>query len=130
MENTILQLEHDIASFINKDNGATVHFEYHVESFASVTVSAFTINPNNKEVFLLKTVRTQSKELALEEILEYVKNQKGLNSFTVTWAKRPGVPVQTSYFYCHDVTDVVKKFFAKKELSDYVVYEIKLNPIA
>lgn len=130
MDNKILQLEHDISSFINKDNGATVHFEYNVESFASITVSAYTISPNSKEIFLLKTVRTNTKELALEEILEYVKNQKGLNSFTVIWAKKPGINSQTSYFYCHDVVDVVKKFFAKKELSDYIIYEIKLNPIA
>jgi len=130
MDNKIIQLEHDISSFINKDNGATVHFEYSVESFASVTASAFTINPNNKEAFLLKTVRTQSKELALEEILEYVKNQKGMSSFTVLWSKNRGEGMQTSYFYCHDVADVVKKFFAKKELSEYTVYEIKLNPIS
>ncbi len=130
MENKVLQLEHEISSFINKDNNATVHFEYRVESFASVTASAFTLNSTSKEVFLLKTVRTQSKELALEEILEYVKNQKGLNSFTVKWAKAGTIQIETSYFYCHDVTDVIKKFFAKKDVVDYVIYEIKLNPIA
>lgn len=130
MENKILQLEHEISSFINKDNNATVHFEYHVESFASVTASAFTLNSTSKEIFLLKTVRTQSKELALEEILEYVKKQKGLNSFTVRWAKAGTIQIETSHFYCHDVTDVIKKFFAKKDVVDYVIYEIKLNPIA
>ncbi len=130
MDNKILQLEHDISSFIKKDNGATVHFEYSRDSFASDTVSAYTINENNKEVFLLKTVRTQSRELALEEILDYVKSQKGLSSFTVIWAKAGTSNMETSYFYCHDVTDVIKKFFSKKEVADYVVYEIKLNPIA
>lgn len=130
MDNKILQLEHDIASFINKDNGATVHFEYSVESFASVTASAYTVNPNSKEVFLLKTVRTNTKELALEEILEYVKNQKGTNSFTVIWSKVNEAKTYTSYFLCHDVIDVVKKFYHKKNSADYVVYEIKLNPIS
>lgn len=130
MNNKILQLEHDISSFISKDNGATVHFEYSKDSFASETASAYTVNPETKEVFLLKTVRTNSKELALEEILEYVKNQKSMNSFTVIWKKIPSEKTETSYFYCHDVTDVIKKFFAKKNLADYIVYEIKLNPIS
>ena len=76
MNNKILQLEHDISSFISKDNDATVHFEYSKDSFASETASAYTVNPETKEVFLLKTVRTNSKELALEEILEYVIKSK------------------------------------------------------
>ncbi len=130
MNNKILQLEHDISSFISKDNGATVHFEYSKDSFISETASAYTVNTDTKEVFLLKTVRTNSKELALEEILEYVKNQKSMNSFTVVWAKIPVSKMETSYFYCHDVTDVIKKFFAKKNLADYIIYEIKLNPIS
>jgi hypothetical protein len=140
MDNKIIQLEHDISSFITKDNGATVHFEYEVlslfkeaspiKSSATVTVLAYTVNPSNKEIFLLKSATSQTKEGALEEILEYVKSQKGMSSFTVKWSKSGISKMETSYFYCHDVTDVVKKFFAKKNLADYIVYEIKLNPIA
>lgn len=129
MNDNILKLEHDIASFINKDNGATVHFDYGISQEVFV-VSAFTVNPETKETFLLKKAINIRKELALEEILEYVKAQKGLSNFTVIWAKAGTTKMETSYFYCHDVVDVIKKFFEKKEVVDYVIYEIKLNPIA
>jgi hypothetical protein len=137
------KLEHDIASFIGTDNGCTVHFKYEKDfskNLGVVTsdndydqiVSAYTVNPKSGETFLLikKTAKTQ--ETALKKILEYVKNQKGLSSFTVLWAKKgeASTSMNTSYFYCHDVLDVVEKFFAGKDSVNYVVYEIKLNPVA
>ena len=68
--------------------------------------------------------------------MTYVKEQKGMSSFTVEWAKkennvsRVGPIIHTSYFYCHDILDVTEKFFFNKKSEDYVVYLIKLNPIA
>jgi len=127
MDDIVIKLEHDIASFISKDNGATVHFNYKTDSNGWV-VYAFTVNAESKEVFLLKSAKNFVKKDALEEILEYVKTQKGLNPFTVIWAKAGSTKTETSYFHCHDVVDVVKKFFEKKEVANYVVYSIKLNP--
>lgn len=128
--NKVLQLEHEIASFVRQENGATVHFKREHQSFASVTIHAFTINASNSEEFLLKTVRARTEEECLEEILEYVKKKSGESPFTVRWSKKGSNKIEDSYFYCHDITDVVKKFFHNKNVSDYTVYEIKLNPIA
>lgn len=133
MDNKLINLEHEISSYITPDNGATVHFEYETDGLwgtPSWIVSALTINPNNKEIFLLKKESASTKEGALKKILSYVKEQKGLNSFTVIWAKKGNNKTETSYFYCHDVVDVVDKFFNNKETSQYTIYEIKMNPIA
>jgi hypothetical protein len=143
MDQDIFKIEHDIGTFIGTDNGATVHFKYstewkngnlmpHEKQEEDHTVSAYTVNPKNNETFLLKTETGASKQLALKKILEYVKNSKGMSSFTVEWAKTVGgdASKKKSYFYCHDVLDVVEKFFDGKSLADYVVYSITLNPIA
>lgn len=138
MDRTIVKLEHDISTFINKDNGATVHFEYeygwiesksetHIEAH---TANVYTHNIKTGETFLLKSSYSITKEKALEQILEYVKTMHGLSSFTVKWKKAGDNDVYTSYFYCHDVTDVVKKFFTGKDVIDYIIYEIKLNPLS
>ena len=147
MNESVLQLESEISSFVNLDNknNCTVHFEYEkdVEDKGSFNnpfyiASAFTVNPNSKETFLLKQEKASSKEKALKKILEYVKDKSGQNSFTVLWKKTKdaggelpaGGPLQTSYFNCHDVQDVVEKFFHGKSAANYTVYEIKMNPIA
>jgi len=133
MEETLINLEHEIAAFITKDNGATVHFKYEETHNHKHRVSAYTVNNSNKEMFLLKSVETYLPKDALDDILTYVKSLKGMSSFTVKWNKNlcpSDLPIQTSYFYCHDITDVVNKFFSDKNIADYVVYEIKLNPIS
>jgi len=142
MDKAILKLEHDVATFITSDSGCTVHFEYtadladkgsykKVGPECDITVSAITVNPKSEETFLLRKETASTKEKALKKLLDYVKSQKGLNSFTVIWMKRGDVINRnTSYFYCHDVLDVVEKFFYGKNSVDYIVFEIKLNPIA
>jgi len=134
MDTVVLKLEHEISTFISLDNGCTVHFEYDLKGVPLNThhiVSAYTVNPKSDETFLLKSATDYSKEKALKQILDYVKAQKGLNSFTVKWMKKDEIQtVNTSYFYCHDVIDVIEKFFYGKNSVDYIVYEIKLNPMS
>lgn len=97
-------------------------------------VVAFTINDKTNEKFLLKIVTADSQVEAMQQILEYVeKSINSTSSFTVRWSKKENGQLgdsNLSYFYCHDVLDVVNKFFDGKSVNDYVIYEIKLNPIA
>lgn len=136
-----IKLEHEISSFIGTDNGATVHFEYdEYDSFKTSTskewtVSAFTVNPKSGETFLLKECKANDELKALKAILNYVKEQKGMSSFTVEWSKvikgnTTDHKIHTSYFYCHDALDVMEKFFYNKKIDDYIVWSLKLNPIA
>jgi hypothetical protein len=129
MIKAIALIEHEIAAFIAKDNGATVHFRYDLNN--NNNVKAHTINNVNKEMFLLKEAEGDDVFESLNKILEYVKSLDGMSSFTVNWNKANSLSnIQTSYFYCHDVADVVDKFFSDKNTADYIVYEIKLNPVA
>ena len=140
MEKTLLNLEHQIAAFVNADNksGCTVHFDYTEDRFAQTkgspssewTATVNTFNPTTEETFMLGREIAPTKEKALKAILDRLKKQKGENPFTVKWAKKGDAGMKDSYFYCHDVLDVVERFFNGKNPEDYVVYEIKLNPIA
>lgn len=140
MDKLVLNLENQIASFVATDNknNCTVHFEYGREYEAKLKaghdehiVSVYTVNPTTDETFLLKSETSSTKEKALKKILEYLKKQKGESPFSVKWAKKgEGSTINTSHFYCHDMKDVVELFFHGKNSEDYIVYEIKLNPIA
>jgi len=146
MERTVLNLEHQITAFLNTDNksNCTVHFDYREEhSFdkgkgngnnptTEWEVTARTYNPVTEETFLLKSTIAKTKEIALKKIFDILKKQKGENSFTVKWAKKGDNTegIIDSYFFVHDVLDVVENFFHGKNPEEYIVYEIKLNPIS
>lgn len=130
--NKITELETQISRAIKGDSGHTVSFFYKTDAHERVTVKVFTRNTGNGELFLLSSATATSEEMALGAILEYVTTHKNsMSPFTVLWAKVGTGKTNTSYFYCKNVREVVAKFFDGKEDEDaYVVYEIKLNPIA
>lgn len=141
MDQNIINLEHEIAMIIGKDNGNTVHFtryqDYQFQPKGNsaanklvYTVSAYTVNHISRETFLLKAATANTEEKALLEILAYVKSMKNMNTFTFVWAKKGSIERTTSYFFCENIMDAVKKFFTDKDVSDYIIYETKLNPIA
>ncbi len=133
MNNEILALEHKISTKIFTDNGCSTHFKYEAGK-----VSAYTFNPKTNESFLLKSAMgKKSMSDALQEIVDYLETQKDSASYTVVWAKKDlsrsdvgGGTKQSSYFYCHHVLEAINRFFEGKEVLDYIIYEVKLNPIA
>lgn len=132
MENKITQLENEIRHIIHSDNGCEVGFEYSVEmdGFSDVMqVLVYTTNPITQENFLLKKSTNNTKENCLEDVLQYIKTQKDLNSFTIIWNKKGSneLTKQESYFYCHDIQDAINKFFTGKNVKDYIIYEVKMN---
>ena len=132
MDNQEIQLEYLIQTIIFKDNGCAVHFEYinHINgSPHKYIVSLHTINSKTEEMFLLKTSNVQqTKEICLIELRDYLKSIKAMDSFTIIWAKKTESGIkQTSYFYCYDIMDALNKFFYNKNVSEYIIYEIKIN---
>jgi hypothetical protein len=144
MDKLVLNLEHQIAFFLSSDNKSqcTVHFDYKEEYLekgnigknpsTEWTAIAQTFNPVTDETFLLKTETASTKEKALKKILDYLKKQKGESPFTVKWMKKGdnSTKQNESHFYCHDILGVVENFFHGKNPEDYIVHEIKLNPIS
>lgn len=150
MQKQILSLEDKIDRLIKPEN-KTIHFDYEwvdsssgndIGQLANISfeikkiakVSAYTFNAITGETFLLKSEKGDTPLEALQKICDYVEaNKETMNSFTVNWTKLENGKLgyyNTSYFYCHDITEVISKFFAGKSVKDYVIYEIKLNPIA
>lgn len=133
----IMKLEALISSEIRRDNGATLSFNYERNNDAH-TARVFTLNPKTDEFFLLASATSYAQEAALVAVLDYVKNHKNeMNNYAVRWLKKSGYAqkdgdgkTNTSHFFCRDVAEVVEKFFAGKDSSMYIVYEIKLCPMA
>ncbi len=147
--NRIIELEDRISKVVFNDNKRSVRFDYktleyevsinRVESgqpeyrpVSKKQVFAYTHNTENDETFILKIVTADTFESGLKEILQYVENhKKSMSSFTVKWAKKGnGSKSESSYFYCEDMVEVMTKFFEGKDRADYIIYEVKLNPIA
>ena len=143
------ELEQEISKLIQEDN-KTVTFNYDwvqvpsqsIGQLAHITnpfahraeVTAFTTNNLTKETFLLKSVISDTHVEGLQKILNYiVKESQTMSTFTVHWSKKENGQVgayNTSYFICHDILEVMDKFFTDKSVKDYVIYDVKLNPIS
>lgn len=102
--------------------------------FKQAEVVAFTTNKTTGEKFLLKSSLGETHAEALQKILDFVNKSKNtFQTFTVHWTKIENGNLgsyNTSFFYCHDMLEVVNKFFVGKSPKDYVIYDIKLNPIS
>lgn len=102
-------------------------------NFQQLRIEAYTTNKTTNERFLLKSAVGDNPEECLTKILDFVKKSNPYSTFTVNWAKieegRIG-NTNTSFFYCHDMVEVINKFFTGKSTKDYVIFDIKLNPIS
>jgi hypothetical protein len=148
MNAKIIELEDKISQIVFSDNKRTVHFEYSTQEFETpfnaletaqtlytkskkFQVIAHTYNSQNKETFLLKTEVGESYEECLQKIFDYIQNRRKIvNSYTVIWCKKKDNIRQTSYFFGSSVIEVVEKFFNGKDPNEYLVYEIKMNPLS
>lgn len=125
------QLEHEIQTKVRNDNGCSVHFEYDESDFVKVA-SAYTINPRNNETFLLKTATGNTLEEALGEILKHIRLLTEKTPFAVEWVKagEPNSKRDVSYFFCHDMLEVMQTFFKDKNRVDYIIYKCETRPIS
>lgn len=148
MNAKIIQLEDKISKLIFSDNKRTVHFEYtnqEIETPFSVLESAqpvytkstkyqviaHTFNSINQETFLLKSEVGESYEECLEKILTYIESTRQIvSSYTVIWSKKRDNVRNTSYFFGSTIVEVIEKFFTGKDPNQYLVYEIKMNPLS
>lgn len=128
---TKLALEHAIIESVQKDNvnNCSVHFDY--QKIGRVNV--YTYNPKYQEKFLLTSgTGTTDEEALMNAKNNIVKLHEGQNSYTVVWKKHSDDSnMNTSYFVAHDIQDVLNKFYFHKDFpQNFLIYEIKLNPIS
>lgn len=127
--NEIARLESQIVSEIKQDNGASISFMYDGKNGENLRV--FTFNNVSKEFFLLTSVASNSSEESLKQVLQFLKTHKtDYDSYTVKWKRKGNDIVNTSYFYCENVPELIEKFFAGKDREMYIIFEIKMNAIS
>lgn len=131
MEELRYKLEHQIQTLVRNDNDCSVHFEFDESDFVKV-VSAFTFNPRINETFLLKTGTGTTVEEALNVILNHLKFLTEKTPYSVEWVKLGESADQRhiSYFYCHDMLEVMQTFYKDKSRVDYIIHKCESRPIA
>lgn len=133
--NQVMLLESEIFDFIKKDNGCTTHFEYNRStidnSLKSIRVTTF--NPKKQETFLLIEIPCVELIDGLKQVNNWIKTHSISDqefSHTVLWAKKGESSHYKSYFYATNARKALDKFFYDKSESEYIIYEVKINPIS
>lgn len=130
-----LALESEIASMVKDDNGCETHFEYQEIQRGTednnFIVKAITYNPLTEVSFLMCRVKAPNEISGLKVILDYVKNHRStVYTHTITWSNKRNFTPITSYFYGKDALEALEKFYHGKNREDYLVFNVKLNPVA
>ena len=97
----------------------------------TITLELITINPVHEQTFLLHKTKALTKVEALQKMNEYViENYKRENSYTVQWVKVGEDDLHTSYFRAQNIYEALDKFYYGRDLSNYNVFSVTLNPVA
>lgn len=113
----LLDLEQVIFDFQQKENIAQLNL--------------ITVNPRHEQSFLYHVTEGINKIEALEKMLEYVeKHHKKENSYTMQWVKKGENELHTSYFRAKNMFEVLDKFSFGRNMNEYSIYTITLNPVS
>ncbi|MFK7968826.1 MAG: hypothetical protein AB8F95_00575 [Bacteroidia bacterium] len=105
-------------------------FEFH-SHLEGVRLDLVTISPRHDQAFLYHSLEAPERTQALEQMLDYVsRRHQQKRSFTVQWSHTGDEMLQTSYFRARDMHEVLEKFSHGKDLGDYTIFAITMNPIA
>jgi len=128
-----LDLEIRISSFIEKDNinKCEVEFVYAPGSNHGIDLYIITHNPIHKIPFLFLKTWGVTEETALENALIELEhpNKGNENPYTIVWEKI-GENTQKSYFSGYSMYEILDKFYYGKNPKEYIIFEVKLNPIS
>ena len=137
MEKEILiskdELEKNIIKFIQTDNinRCVVEFVYAPGNSNGVDLFVITNNPVHGNPFLFSKSWGVTEEQALKNLIFSLEHpsKKEESTYTVTWEKVGGT-TQNSHFSGNDIFEVLKKFYHEKNPKEYIIFNIKLNPIS
>ena len=90
-----------------------------------------TINPKHEQSFLFHTVHGTDKVDALKKMIEYIDQhypQEG--SMTIQWIKIGDNKLHTSYFRAKNMYEALDKFFYERDMNQYKIFSITLNPVS
>lgn len=90
-----------------------------------------TINPKHEQSFLFHSLTGVDKIDALKKMLEYIeKNYAEESSMTIQWIKIGENILHTSYFRAKNMYEALDKFYYEREINQYKIFSISLNPVS
>ncbi|HRN94762.1 MAG: hypothetical protein M9931_02130 [Chitinophagales bacterium] len=97
----------------------------------TVKLDMVTVNPKHEQSFLFHSTTGIDKADALRKMLEYIQtNYHHENSMTVQWMKVGENKLQTSYFRALNMYEALDKFYYERDLNQYKIFSISLNPVS
>lgn len=130
-----LKLQHKIFQTLQKDNGVSSHFDYHINLVSdtdTVKLNLLTFNQRHNEYMLFHTVSGKSSLDCLRKMLDYINQQvegPDANSYTIRWNKKGDSQVHLSYFMADNEEEAIQKFLHEKQREDYE-FSCSLNPVS
>lgn len=90
-----------------------------------------TVNPRHDQSFLFQTMVGTDKIDALQKMLEYIRQHyHHENSMTIQWIKVGENKLHTSYFRAKNMYEALDKFYYGREMNQYKIFSIVLNPVS
>ena len=125
----VARLQKEIMDYLGLEH-ENILFNYkEKENF--VRLDLITINPRHEQSFLFHSVKGMNKVEALQKLLDYVlTTRQKENSYTVQWMKMGTDELHTSYFQATNMYDALDKFYYERDVNQYKIFSINLNPVA
>ena len=125
----IARLQKDIAVRLGLDP-ETLIFNYKQKN-EIVRLDIVTVNPKHEQSFLFRTQTGTDKIDALQKVLQYIdEHYPSENSMTIQWIKMGDNKLHTSYFRSQNMYEALDKFYYGRDMSQYKIFSIALNPVS
>ncbi|MFM2306554.1 MAG: hypothetical protein RLZZ367_1223 [Bacteroidota bacterium] len=119
----------DIATRLGLD-AENLIFNYKQKN-ETVRFDLVTVNPKHDQSFLFHTVTGTDKIDALKKMLEYIdQHYHNESSLTIQWIKIGDNKLHTSYFRAQNMYEALDKFYYGRDLGQYKIFSITLNPVS
>lgn len=125
----IARLQGDIAGLLGiPQENIVFNFKQRNET---VRLDMVTINPKHEQSFLFHSTDGTDKADALRKMVEYIQDHyHHENSMTIQWMKVGENKLYTSYFRAINMYEALDKFYYERDLNQYKIFSISLNPVS
>ncbi len=125
----VARYQAEIASRLGLDQQNLV-FNYKQKN-ETVKLDLVTVNPKHEQSFLFHTTTGTDKIDALKKMLEYIdRHYHNESSMTLQWIKIGDNTLHTSYFRAQNMYEALDKFYYGRDMSQYKIFSIALNPVS
>jgi len=125
----IARYQKDIAVRLGLDSDNLV-FNYKQKN-ETIRLDLVTVNAKHEQSFLFHTITGTDILDALKKMLEYIdEHYPNESSMTIQWVKIGDDKLHTSYFRAQNMYAALDKFYYGRDLSQYKIFSISLNPIS